>query len=103
MQLFIVTQAAVGQFANLLRVYHVLKVAKQKRRLRVTSLAILLASPVIHLLLSSDIATVDTTIRPHTLHNPWRQRKWDILCADVWAVTLSYEVKVVSGVWTEMV
>jgi len=49
------------------------------------------------------MAAVDTTIRARTLRNPWRQSKWDIRCADVWAVTLSYEEEIVSGVWTEMV
>jgi hypothetical protein len=78
-------------------------VEKKKRCLRVTSLAILLASPVIPLLLTNDITTVDTTIRAQALRNPWRQSKWDILCADIWAVTLSYGEKIVWGVWTEMV
>ena len=48
---------------------------------------ILLASPAIPLLLPSDMAAVDQTIRTQALHNPWRQSKWDILCADVWAAT----------------
>jgi hypothetical protein len=55
------------------------------------------------LLLSSDMATVDATIRARTFRNPWRQSKWDILCADVWAVTLSYGEKILAGVWIEMV
>jgi len=69
MQLVSVTQAAVkvGQFANLLRVYHALKVFKQE-----VLGVILLAGPVILLLLSSDMATVATTIRAQAFHNPWR-------------------------------